>query len=41
MAMIFTPCRGGYHHNNREEAIVLHPSGVNVLLHAVLALAMR
>jgi N-carbamoyl-L-amino-acid hydrolase len=42
MAMIFTPCRGGITHNNREEADLSRTlPGVNVLLHAVLALAMR
>jgi len=42
MAMIFTPCRDGITHNNREEADLSRTlPGVNVLLHAVLARAMR
>jgi N-carbamoyl-L-amino-acid hydrolase len=42
MAMIFTPCRDGITHNNREEADLTHTlPGVNVLLHAVLARANR
>jgi N-carbamoyl-L-amino-acid hydrolase len=42
MAMIFTPCHEGVTHNNREHAEMGHSvPGVNVLLHAVLARAMR
>jgi N-carbamoyl-L-amino-acid hydrolase len=40
-AMIFTPCRGGISHNEKED-IELDRTvpAVNVLLHAVLARAM-
>jgi N-carbamoyl-L-amino-acid hydrolase len=42
MAMIFTPCRDGITHNHREQAEMGHTvPGVNVLLHAVLARAIR
>lgn len=42
MAMIFTPCRDGITHNNREHADMLRTiPGANVLLHTVLARAMR
>ena len=41
-AMIFTPCRDGITHNNREHAEMSRTvPGVNVLLHAVLARASR
>jgi N-carbamoyl-L-amino-acid hydrolase len=41
-AMIFTPCRGGVSHNEREDVdLDMTVPGVNVLLHAVLARASR
>ena len=41
-AMIFTPCRDGISHNEKEHAeLELSAPGVNVLLHAVLARANR
>lgn len=42
MAMIFTPCRDGITHNNREQVELARTvPGVNALLHAVLARANR
>jgi beta-ureidopropionase / N-carbamoyl-L-amino-acid hydrolase len=41
-AMMFTPCRGGITHNNRELATKDETApGVNVLLHSVVARADR